>query len=86
MIDGASHDAHASHPDEFARFVGDAIRRAFSLGRMGHPRPVTLTTGLPETVLDPEPGQASAALAEALGRPGAEQRDAVAAVDTGGPG
>jgi pimeloyl-ACP methyl ester carboxylesterase len=31
VIDGASHDAHASHPDEFARFVGVAIRRARSL-------------------------------------------------------
>ena len=47
---------------------------------MSDPRPVNLSTGLPETVLDPEPSEASAALAEALGRPGAEQRDAIAAV------
>ena len=47
---------------------------------MSDPRPVHLSTGLPETVLDPEPSEASAALADALGRPGAEQRDAIAAV------
>ena len=43
--------------------------------------PVSFTrSGPPETVLDPEPPDAVAALAEALGRPDSEQRDAVAAV------
>jgi hypothetical protein len=36
--------------------------------------------GPPETVLDPEPADALAALADALARPEAERRDAVAAV------
>ena len=44
-------------------------------------RPVSLTTsGPPETVLDAEPSRALAALADALARPAAEQRDAVSAV------
>lgn len=37
-------------------------------------------SGPPETVLEPEPAEALAALAEALQRPGAERRAAVAAV------
>jgi Protein of unknown function (DUF3151) len=42
---------------------------------------VSLTpSGPPDTVLDPEPAEAASALAEALDRPGAEQRAAVAAV------
>jgi hypothetical protein len=36
--------------------------------------------GPPETVLTPEPAEARAALEEALGRPGDQRRDAVAAV------
>ena len=44
-------------------------------------QPVSLSPqGPPETVLDPEPAEATAALAEALGRPAEERRDAVAAV------
>ncbi len=42
--------------------------------------PVTLHGGLPETVLEPEPPEAVAALADALGRPPDERRAAVAAV------
>ena len=38
------------------------------------------TSGPPETVLDPEPADAVAALGAALGAPGAERRDLVAAV------
>ena len=37
-------------------------------------------SGPPETVLDPEPGEADEALDEALARPLEAQRDAVAAV------
>jgi hypothetical protein len=44
-------------------------------------QPIPLSTqGVPETVLDPEPADAQAALAEARARPDAERRDAVAAV------
>ena len=44
-------------------------------------QPVSMSPqGPPETVLDPEPAEATAALAEALGRPAKERRDAVAAV------
>ncbi len=47
---------------------------------MSDPRPVTLHTGLPETVLDPEPPDAAAALAAAEATPEAARREAVAAV------
>ncbi len=47
---------------------------------MSDPRPVTLHTGLPETVLDPEPPDAVAALAAAEATPEAARREAVAAV------
>jgi hypothetical protein len=44
-------------------------------------RPVNMTTsGPPETVLDDEPGEALAALDEALNHPEPERREAVAAV------
>ena len=44
-------------------------------------QPVRLTTsGPPETVLDPEPAEAVAALDAALAAPEGERRDAVAAV------
>lgn len=44
-------------------------------------QPVGLTpSGPPETVLEPEPPEATAALAAALDRPEGERRDAVAAV------
>jgi Protein of unknown function (DUF3151) len=44
-------------------------------------RPVHMTTsGPPETVLDDEPAEALTALDDALARPEAERRDAVAAV------
>ena len=44
-------------------------------------QPVHLTpAGPPETILDDEPPEAVAALDDALARPVAEQRDAVAAV------
>lgn len=43
-------------------------------------RPVQfMTSGPPETVLDPEPAEALAALAEALARPEADRRAAVSA-------
>ena len=43
--------------------------------------PINLTrSGPPETILDPEPPQAVAALAEAMSRPHAERREAVAEV------
>jgi Protein of unknown function (DUF3151) len=42
--------------------------------------PVTLHGGLPETVLDPEPAEALAALEAARARPPGERREAVAAV------
>jgi hypothetical protein len=41
---------------------------------------VDLTQGPPETVLDADPDEVVSALADALARPAAEQRDAVAAV------
>ena len=48
---------------------------------MSDPRPVNLTSqGPPSTVLDIEPADALAALEEALARPEAERRDAIAAV------
>ena len=43
-------------------------------------RPVNLSSGLPETVLEPEPAEASAALAEALAEPLERRRDAVSSV------
>ncbi len=43
-------------------------------------QPISFSAGLPETVLDPEPADALAALAAALDRPEPERRDAVAAV------
>ena len=43
-------------------------------------QPISFSGGLPETVLDPEPAEALAALAAALDQPDAERRDAVAAV------
>jgi hypothetical protein len=42
--------------------------------------PIDLTAGPPETVLDPEPADALAALEAALAGPESERRDAVAAV------
>jgi hypothetical protein len=48
---------------------------------MSDVRPIELSPqGPPSTVLDPEPADARAALAEALDRPPSERRDAVAAV------
>jgi hypothetical protein len=41
---------------------------------------VHFSQGLPQTVLDPEPADALAALADALARPEGERRDAVSAV------
>ena len=43
-------------------------------------QPISFSGGLPETVLDPEPADALAALAGALDRPDAERRDAVSDV------
>ncbi|HEU5307642.1 MAG TPA: DUF3151 family protein [Acidimicrobiia bacterium] len=43
-------------------------------------QPISFSPGLPETVLDPEPAEALAALSTALDRPGPERRDAVAVV------
>jgi hypothetical protein len=43
-------------------------------------RPVTLSSGLPETVLDPEPPEALAALEAALTEPGDQRAQALAAV------
>lgn len=43
-------------------------------------RPVHLTTGPPETVLDPEPPAALAALRDALAEPESGRRDAVSSV------
>ncbi len=43
-------------------------------------RPVSFSAGLPETVLDAEPGEALAALADALAQPADGRRAAVAAV------
>ena len=47
---------------------------------MSDQRPVQLSTGLPETVLDPEPADALSALDAALAAPETERRDAVADV------
>jgi hypothetical protein len=44
--------------------------------------PVNLSTGLPETTLDPEPAEAREALAAALAAPEEARREAVAAVAT----
>ena len=43
-------------------------------------RPVSFSQGIPETVLDAEPSDAVAALRDALARPQAARRDAVASV------
>jgi Protein of unknown function (DUF3151) len=43
-------------------------------------QPISFSSGLPETVLDPEPAAAVDALAAALERPAPERRDAVATV------
>jgi hypothetical protein len=43
-------------------------------------QPVSLSPGLPETVLDPEPDDALTALGAALDAPPAQRRDAVATV------
>ncbi len=43
-------------------------------------RPVSFSSGLPQTVLDPEPAEALAALAEALEQPDDSRRAAIAAV------
>jgi hypothetical protein len=48
--------------------------------------PVTLHQGLPETVLDPEPDAALAALVEAMASPVADRRQAVSAVVARWPG
>jgi hypothetical protein len=47
---------------------------------MAEPRPVNLSTGLPETILPSEPTEALDALASALAEPEATRRAAVAAV------
>ena len=47
---------------------------------MSEMRPVTVTTGVPETVLDAEPADASRALEEAMAADGDVRRDAVSAV------
>jgi hypothetical protein len=48
---------------------------------MSDPRPVNLSTsGPPESVIDPEPADAQAALAHALAQPADARRDAVAGV------
>ena len=47
---------------------------------MSDERPVQLSTGLPETVLDPEPAEARAALEDALAAPEEGRHHAVAAV------
>jgi len=47
---------------------------------MADDKPVTLHRGLPETVLDPEPAEAIAALAAALAADPEHRRDAVSAV------
>jgi hypothetical protein len=47
--------------------------------------PVNLSSGLPETALDPEPAEAREALAAALASPEEVRRDAVAAVATRWP-
>jgi hypothetical protein len=52
---------------------------------MSDQRPVNLTTGVPETVLDAEPTVVRDELADALGRPEADRRDAVAAVAAAHP-
>ena len=41
---------------------------------------INLSSGLPETILDPEPAESLTALEEALGRAESERRDAVSAV------
>jgi hypothetical protein len=43
-------------------------------------QPIAFSPGVPETVLDPEPADARAALAAALERPGSDRRAAVSAV------
>jgi hypothetical protein len=48
--------------------------------------PVNLSSGLPETTLDPEPADAREALAAALAAPEEVRRDAVAQVATRWPG
>jgi hypothetical protein len=47
---------------------------------MSDQRPGSLSTGLPETVLDVEPADARDALAAAVGEPDDRRRDAIAAV------
>jgi hypothetical protein len=47
---------------------------------MSEPRPVNLSSAPPETILDEEPAEARAALADARSAPADRRRDAVAAV------
>ncbi|MGQ0744159.1 MAG: DUF3151 family protein [Acidimicrobiales bacterium] len=47
---------------------------------MSEARPVNLSSGLPQTVLDSEPTEALAALADALAQPAEDRRGAVSAV------
>ena len=47
---------------------------------MADERPVNLSHGLPETVLEPEPSEALAALADAVAQPEDRRREAVAVV------
>ena len=47
---------------------------------MSDPNPVTLTAGIPDTVLPPEPPEAEEALAVALAEPVDRRREAVAGV------
>jgi hypothetical protein len=50
------------------------------MAAMSDPRPVNLSTGLPATVLDPEPEEAQAALQDAMAVQAPARRDALAAV------
>lgn len=47
---------------------------------MSDERPITMSQGLPETILPEAPAEARHALAQALARPEAQRRDAVAEV------
>jgi hypothetical protein len=58
---------------------------AVSVRAMSDMRPVNLSSGLPETVLDPEPPEVLAAMEAALAAPEDERRSRVAAVVADNP-
>ncbi len=77
---GAGHGAHLSHPARFAELVRRGVAAAAGHSVASMPDVQLSSSGPPETVLDPEAPEATAALVEALAGPEEQRRDRVAAV------